>query len=243
MAHRGTLFLDEIGELDLGLQAKLLQLLQDGQFCRIGAHENKRVDARVVCATNRKLEAEVEAGNFREDLFYRIDVLRMELPPLRERRGDIPGLVKYFLATHSREFGCEVPPLSAPALQLLQHSDWPGNIRQLENVIKRYVVMGSEEVLTSELEGHRACRIEPDFQRDGFIPLKKITRQAVMEIERKAILKALDTHHWNRKQAARTLKISYRALLYKIRDAGLPGRKSATEALLGKIERNNYIAN
>jgi two-component system response regulator AtoC len=230
MAHRGTLFLDEIGELDLGLQAKLLQLLQDGQFCRIGAQEDKRVEARVVCATNRSLEREIEAGRFRQDLFYRINVVNLQLPPLRERREDIPLLADYFLGVYSEAFKMAAPPLSSHLMDLLQKFHWPGNIRQLENLIKRYVILGSEEAISSELAGQPPSYFDPDIPLDGSVSLKRITRDAVQELERRIILKALQAHHWNRKRAARTLRISYRALLYKIRQAGLPSRKSVAGA-------------
>jgi two-component system response regulator AtoC len=222
MANRGTLFLDEISELDLGLQAKLLQLLQDGQFSRIGAQEDKRVEVRVVCATNRQLEKEIEAGAFRLDLFYRVNVLNMQLPPLRERREDIPGLVAYFLEVHGAMFKATPRPISPRLMQALQAYDWPGNIRQLENLVKRYVILGSEEEVAKDLIATRpVSTFEPEIPDDGPVSLKKITQQAVVEIERKVILKTLQTHHWNRKRAARALGISYRSLLYKIRDAGL----------------------
>lgn len=234
MAHRGTLFLDEIGELDLGLQAKLLQLLQDGQFCRIGAQEDKKVEARMVCATNRSLEREIEIGTFRQDLFYRINVVNMRLPPLRERREDIPDLIDYFLATYSEAFKCSVQPISPQLLQLLQQFHWPGNIRQLENLVKRYVILGSEEAVSSDLAGPAPNYFGPEIPLDGSVSLKKITRDAVQDLERRIILKALQANRWNRKQAARTLKISYRALLYKIRQAGLPSRKAASLAESGK---------
>src|SRR5205809_6562244 len=113
LAHRGTLFMDEISELDMGLQSKLLQLLQDGQFCRIGAQEDKKVEVRIVCATNRHLETEIENGTFREDLFYRINVVNLQLPPLRERRGDIDDLVNYFLDYYNRKSNCRAFPLPA----------------------------------------------------------------------------------------------------------------------------------
>ncbi|PYX56936.1 MAG: hypothetical protein DMG73_14245, partial [Acidobacteria bacterium] len=131
MAHRGTLFLDEISELDLGLQSKLLQLLQDGQFCRIGAQEDKKVEVRVVCATNRHLEHEIESGTFRQDLFYRINVVNLYLPPLRERRGDIEDLVHYFLEYYNRKYNCRARALSGEVMGLLQKYHWPGNIREL----------------------------------------------------------------------------------------------------------------
>ena len=225
MAHRGTLFLDEISELDLGLQSKLLQLLQDGQFCRIGAQEDKKVEVRVVCATNRKLEEEIENGSFRQDLFYRINVVNLHLPPLRERRGDVEDLASFFLEYYNRKYNCRARSLSPELVSVLQKYHWPGNIRELENVIKRYVILGNEDVISNDLVTREQEYFNPEIPIDGQVSLKKITRQAVRELERKVILKVLQAHHWNRKQAARALSISYRALLYKIRDAGLPSNR------------------
>jgi two-component system, NtrC family, response regulator AtoC len=225
LAHRGTLFLDEISELDPGLQSKLLQLLQDGQFCRIGAQEDKKVEVRIVCATNRLLEAEIESGTFRQDLYYRINVVNLQLPPLRDRRGDIADLVDYFLEYYNRKYNCRARELSPELLSVLQKYHWPGNIRELENLIKRYVILGTEEVITSDLVAQEPQYFNPEINLDGPISLKAITRHAVHEIERKVILKVLQANHWNRKQAARILGISYRALLYKIREAGLPANR------------------
>src|SRR5262249_22886586 len=151
MAHRGTLFLDEISELDLALQSKLLQLLQDGQFCRIGAQEDKKVEVRIVCATNRILEAEIENGTFRQDLFYRINVVNLHLPALRERRSDIEDLANYFLEYYNRKYNCRARALSSDLMAILQKYHWPGNIRELENLIKRYVILGNEDVITTDL--------------------------------------------------------------------------------------------
>src|SRR5208283_5068276 len=226
MAHRGTLFLDEISELDMALQSKLLQLLQDGQFCRIGAQEEKKVEVRVVCATNRKLEQEIENGTFRSDLFYRINVVNLYLPPLRERAVDIPDLVAYFLEYHNRKYNCRAKPLSTEMMAVLSKYHWPGNIRELENLVKRYVILGNEEVILADLTPREPDFFNTDIPVDGPISLKKLTRQVVRELERKVILKVLQNHHWNRKQAARALSISYRALLYKIRDAGLPSNRA-----------------
>jgi len=223
LANRGTLFLDEIGEMDIGLQAKLLQLLQDGQFSRIGAQEDKRVEVRVVCATNRRLDQEIEAGTFRSDLFYRINVVDLHLPPLRERKEDIPTLANHFLATHSAAFNCAPRPISSRLMHLLQRFEWPGNIRQLENLIKRYVILGTEDAVMSDLvRRDTALAFQPEIPIDGPVSLKKITQQAVMEIEKRVILKTLQSHHWNRRRTAKALSISYRALLYKIRQADLP---------------------
>ncbi len=240
MAHRGTLFLDEISELDPSLQSKLLQLLQDGQFCRIGAQEDKKVEVRVVCATNRNLDNEIEAGTFRQDLYYRINVVNIRMPALRERRGDIEDLCAYFLEYYNRKFNCRARPVSGEVLAVLQKYHWPGNIRELENLIKRYVILGHEEVITNDLVAREPDFFNPEISFDGPISLKKMTRQCVRELERKVILKVLQQHHWNRKQAARTLCISYRALLYKIRDAGLPSNRALR---LRQAEKNNSEAN
>src|SRR5215468_9417016 len=178
MAHRGTLFLDEISELDMSLQSKLLQLLQDGQFCRIGAQADKKVEVRIVCATNRKLEEEIENGTFRQDLFYRINVVNLYMPPLRERRGDIEGLVNYFLEFYNRKYNCKARPLSPELMEVLRKYHWPGNIRELENLVKRYVILGTEDVISSDLQPRDADLLSPEINFDGPISLKKLTRQA-----------------------------------------------------------------
>ncbi len=226
MAHRGTLFLDEISELDMALQSKLLQLLQDGQFCRIGAQEDKKVEVRVVCATNRKLEEEIASGSFRADLFYRINVVNLHMPSLRDRASDIPQLVSYFLEYYNRKFNARALPPSADLMNAMKKYHWPGNVRELENLMKRYVILGAEESISGDLHPREQDFFSADISVDGPISLKKITRQAVRELERKIILKVLQHHHWNRKSAARALNISYRALLYKIRDAGLPSNRA-----------------
>src|SRR5712672_857753 len=191
MAHRGTLFLDEISELDLALQSKLLQLLQDGQFCRIGAQEDKKVEVRVVCATNRKMEEEIANGSFRSDLFYRINVVNLHMPSLRERIADIPQLVSYFLAYYNRKFNSRAVHPSAELMNALKKYHWPGNVRELENLMKRYVILGTEESISVDLHPREQDFFTTDFAVDGPISLKKITRQAVRELERKIILKVL----------------------------------------------------
>jgi two-component system response regulator AtoC len=226
MAHRGTLFLDEISELDSALQSKLLQLLQDGQFCRIGAQEDKKVEVRVVCATNRQLEQEIATGSFRQDLFYRINVVNLHMPPLRDRAADIPELVAFFLEHYNRKYNCRAGEVSDELLGMLQKYHWPGNIRELENLVKRYVILGTEEAISNDLVAQERDFFNPEIPLDGPISLKKLTRQAVRELERKVILKVLQANHWNRKQSARALNISYRALLYKIRDTGLPSNRA-----------------
>ena len=222
LAHRGTLFLDEIAELDPALQAKLLQVLQDGQFCRIGAQGERQVEVRVICATNRQLQQAVESGALRQDLYYRINVVTIQLPPLRERLQDIAMLASYFLETYSRKYGCPRRPLPVRFLTNLQRYQWPGNIRELENLMKRYVILGSEEEMIGPLENGDSGGLNVEIPREGVISLKKAVRQAAKELERKIILRVLEAHRWNRKMAARALRISYTALLYKMREAGVP---------------------
>src|SRR5579862_494243 len=225
LADGGTLFLDGIDEIDMSLQAKLLQLLQDGQFSRIGGQEDRHVQLRVICATNRRLEVEIANGRFRQDLFYRINVVSIELPPLRSRSEDIPELVAYFLQMHRTRHKMQARPLSPAALHLLCKHPWPGNIRELENLIERYVILGSEDAISSELLNWQQGHAAPEISVDGQIHLKKVTRQAVHDLERKIILSVLEANRWNRKRTASALKISYRALLYKIRRAGLPRKR------------------
>jgi two-component system, NtrC family, response regulator AtoC len=217
-----------------------LQLLQDGQFCRIGAQEDKKVEVRIVCATNRNLQDEIELGNFRQDLYYRINVLQIQLPPLRDRREDIPSLVSFFLDEYNDKYNCQARPLSSQLLKMLQEYHWPGNIRELENLIKRYVILGSEDAITTELLSHEQTRFTPEIPLDGSVSLKKITRQAVRELERQVILRSLQANNWNRKRVARALSISYRALLYKIRDAGLTSGRGARRS--SAVESTNRAA-
>ena len=222
MAHRGTLFLDEISELDFNLQSKLLQLLQDGQFSRIGSQQDKTVDARVICATNKLLKDEVASGGFRQDLYYRINVVRIHLPALRDRAMDIPPLAKYFLDYYNLKYNCRAKPMSQSCLEQMQLYSWPGNIRQLENLIRRYVIIDSEESVLPELVNAAGSSKMPfDIPASGPVSLKRITRKAADEVERKLIFATLQITNWNRKRAARNLGISYRALLYKLRAFGV----------------------
>jgi two-component system response regulator AtoC len=178
---------------------------------------------RVVCATNRDLGREVECGRFRQDLYYRINVVSLHMPPLRERAPDIPLLVQYFLDLYNDKYNSRARPLSAGLLGRLQRYHWPGNIRELENLMRRYTILGTEEAITSELLPRKAHEVlEDELALEMPISLKKVTRQAVQQLERKIILRVLQANQWNRKRTARALGISYRALLYKIRDVGLP---------------------
>ncbi len=225
MANGGTLFLDEIAELDASLQAKLLHVLQDGIFTRIGDHEEKQLDARIICATNRNLEHEIKNGGFRADLLYRINVIDVTLPPLRDRRDDIPYLAEYLRQQFNIRFKKEAGPISRDVIQSLAHRDWPGNVRELENCIARYVILGTEEVFQAERVEKRPFHFTYEATEDGKIPLKRISQQVSRRIEHDVILKVLQANQWNRRKTAETLKISYRALLYKVRQAGLPARR------------------
>jgi two-component system response regulator AtoC len=229
-AHLGTLFLDEIGELDSGLQSKLLHFLQDGFFSRLGDDTERTVDTRVICATSRRLEDEIAAGRFRADLFYRINVLRITMPKLSERRRDIPQLAEYFRKQHAEQFDKDCEPFGPETVSYLQNLPWQGNLRELSNSIARYIVIGPEGLVQRE-----PARPRPGVQtaRGGLqegLPLKKIAKEAIREMERNAIIEALRANHWNRRKAAQELKISYRALIYKIRDAGLIVKRPASQA-------------
>ena len=221
MAEGGTLFLDEIGELDPVLQSKLLQLLQDGQFNRLGSSQERTMQVRVVCATNRNLAEEIENGSFRRDLFYRINTVTIQLPPLRERLEDLPALLDYFLDVYRRKYHRTVSAPSGAVMRALRTYAWPGNIRQLENIVKRYVVLESEEVFFTEILTHSDLELDSGMNIDHSMSLKQATRQAVKKLERCIIYKALQANNWNRKRAAGALKISYRSMLSKMKENGI----------------------
>lgn len=227
-ADCGTLLLDEIAELSSGSQAKLLQVLQDGQVFRIGAQEGKPIQVRVICATHRPVGQEIRNGSFRPDLFYRISVVTLRVPPLRERREDIPGLAEYFLQFYSKKYGRAIQPLSRYCLQLLQEGTWAGNIRELENLINRYVILESEQIVIEELIGGQAEPAEVGDGKGPVVSLRRVARLAGRAAERRVILQALHVNQGNRKKTARLLNISYRSLLYKIKEAGIP-RKGSQE--------------
>src|SRR3989442_2886749 len=230
VAHGGTLMLDEIGEMPLSLQAKLLHVLQDGESARVGGDRVIRTDVRVIAATNRDLEAAIRAGQFREDLYYRINVIEIRIPPLRERREEIPALIRHFLERSKEENGHSID-IPAATLRAFMDYSWPGNVRELENLLKRIAVLdnghqvppeivaslASGSVLSGPLTGTVATTVIPH----AVMGLKDIARQAARDAERVAIAEVLDRVHWNRAKAARLLQISYKALLYKIVDCGL----------------------
>jgi len=276
-ANHGTMFLDEIGDMSFPLQAKLLQALQDGEFSRLGGKADVRVDVRVITATNCDLEGAVAAGKFREDLYFRLNVVTITIPPLRDRREEIPMLTDHFVKKYSVQYNKPFPGISTELSRMFMEFEWPGNVRQLENLIKRMVVLGSEAPIVHELRQPATLHpwpnttspsaprpISPPSQPvmpppaataiaspplaavsapapvgidsvatvaesaaasagngNGNVSLKDIARSAAREAERELILRMLTKTRWNRKEAAEILGISYKALLYKIKENGL----------------------
>lgn len=221
-ARGGTLFLDEVGSLDLNCQAKLLQLLQDGTFSRVGGHDVHKLQTRFVSVANRNLRDQVTDGTFRLDLLYRMNTITIDMPPLRERTEDLQELTDYFMSQHARTFQVKPEPLSRAVLRQMARYDWPGNIRQLDNLVRSYVLVGDEEAVLAELmpedRGDRGLLADIDVSIP--ISLKTVTKQATQELERRVILKVLRANGWNRQKTAKWLKISYRSLLYKLNEAG-----------------------
>jgi two-component system response regulator AtoC len=230
LAHRGTLFLDEIADLDLNLQSKLLHFLQDGTFSRIGDQGERKVDARLICATNKDLEAETMAGRFRQDLFYRIHVFRLRMPALRERRDDIPLLAEYFRKQFEKQFEMKTEIFPPEMLDYLKNLAWAGNIRELSNGVARYVLLGPEAVIHQEIPTRRAKRVVKEAENgEAQVTLKSLSKEAIRVMEKNVILETLRANQWNRRKTAQALKISYRALIYKIQDAGLVTRRTSMQ--------------
>jgi len=226
LAQNGTLFLDEIANLESGLQGKLLQFLQDGRFSRIGGEEEKLVETRLICSTNKDLQNEIDGGTFRADLYYRINVVGMKLPRLRERSEDIPMIAEYFRTQFQERFAKPAEPLSKEILQYLQNLDWPGNIRELSNGIARHVLVGDQTIVGLGQLAETRRDASGNSNSTGNVPLKQLSREAVRAREKIFILDALNANRWNRRKTAESLKISYRTLIYKIRDAGLISKRS-----------------
>ncbi len=220
LANQGTIFLDEIGDMPIELQAKLLQVLEQREFVRVGGVENISVDVRIICATNQDLEKNLAEGSMREDLYYRLNEITISLPPLRERREDIPLLVEHFLKTYNEQFNRQFPSLSPSTMRALEDYNWPGNVRELENLIKQTVVRGDEGIIISELRKRSLPSPTPSAPRitEDDLSLKRASQKAVEETERNLISKVLDQTNWNRRKASQILGISYRSLLYKIKE-------------------------
>ncbi len=255
MAHRGTILLDEIGDMDFKLQAKLLQVVQDREFFRVGAKETTKVDVRVMAATHCNLEQEIAEGRFREDLYYRLNIIDIHIPSLRDRRDEILALAEFFLSTHAT---ADKPVLGLPSTlrDALLEYEWPGNIRELENVMRKYLVMRNAEAAAEDLwrrahkrslalrrtpavsqfeAGSRTLAVDqpPSYSNSPskHVPpsnpsVLKNVDTAHRAAEREVIIAALSTALWNRKQAAALLKIEYKALLYKMKKLGIGDKKS-----------------
>jgi DNA-binding NtrC family response regulator len=216
-ADAGTLFLDEIGEISAAVQVKLLRFLQEKTFERVGGNETLKVDVRVIAATNRDLGAEIKRGTFREDLFYRLNVVTVELPPLRDRRGDVPALASFFLRRYAAENGKTIETFADDALQTLLEYRWPGNVRELENVVERAVVLCEGSRIEKK---HLPASVVPSEERGGPPPIPGTT---IAELEKYAILKTLEACGGSTSKAATVLGVSPRKIQYKLHEyAGTP---------------------
>ena len=220
IAHEGTLFLDEVGEMPMSLQAKLLRTLQEGTIRAVGDTSERQIDVRIVCATNRDLAAEVERGAFRQDLYYRLMVFPVRLPPLRERREDIPLLAAHFLRRYCKEYGRNLPGFAQETIDALSSHAWPGNIRELENEVQRLVIQGDE-----------GCLLEPTHLSPGLrkvegtlariAPKKGTLKEMVEQVERWLLAEALREHGNNKTQTAKTLGITREGLHKKLSKFGM----------------------
>jgi two-component system response regulator AtoC len=224
----GTIFLDEIGEMPPALQAKLLHVLQDGTFSRLGSRGPTKTDVRVIAATNVNMKDAMARKTFREDLYYRLNGLSLVLPPLRERLDEIPAMAKYFMAKGAKKYDLHPLPISSELLDALGKYSWPGNLRELENVINRLLILQDEKAVIAEL-AHAGDHAETAEKSVGHVEaggLKKLVRGLKGETESSVIAGVLEETGWNRKAAANDLQISYKALLYKIKQYDL-GPRSA----------------
>jgi len=240
-AERITLFLEDVADLDAAHQAELAELLQDGKVYFLSHKSHDAAEVQLIFASTHDLEEETQNGHFRRDLLHLINIGGIHLPPLRNRAGDIPLIVDFLLAKYSKEFHLHADPILATTVTTLQRYDWPGNIRQLESVIKRYVVLGTESSLRKEIsdsedlvtnpgngKSHRSVYAVGQGTGTGPISLKS----AIRELESKIIFRSLEENHWNRRRAAQALNISYRALLYKMKGSGL-AREGASRSTSG----------
>jgi len=233
LCNKGTILLDEIGEMPPSLQAKLLHVLQDQQFSRLGSRSVIKVDVRILAATNINIPEALANKRLREDLYYRLNAFTLSLPPLRERKEEIPILLKHFMSRLSERYARAPLPMSAGLMQACLDYTWPGNLRELSNFIKRFLILGDEKLAVNELQPkndgngtHFDAASRNSGDNNGGGGLKSLARNAKDEAEAEAINKALEETNWNRKQAAALLKISYKALLYKIRQYGIAQAKS-----------------
>jgi len=233
LAGQGTILLDEIGDMSPLLQAKLLHVLQDGEYSRLGGTSTFTSKARTIAATNKQLHTLVRNGEFREDLFFRLNVVTLEIPPLRERREDIAPLCSHFLKTYRDRYKSSVKEVPPELMTALIRYPWPGNIRQLENVIKRFLIFPEVQLAISELERSAAMPLQSSHSRE--LSLKELSAGAAEKAEKELILRTLEEVNWNRKQAAKRLKICYKSLLTKLHrwqnvpaESGIPAEAAFT---------------
>ena len=203
------------------LQAKLLHVLQDGEYTRLGGRRPTRVDARVLASTNQKLREAVSNGQFREDLYYRLNVVSIEIPPLRERPLDIPLLCRYFVEKYAERYESSVQELPCELMETFIRYEWPGNIRELENVVRRFLILPDLEATLKTL---RPPTVQTPVATEGKPTLKKMSREVSEEVEKELILRTLSQTKWNRKRAAQELGISYKGLLNKLKKWNMQGR-------------------
>ena len=234
LADKGTIFLDEISGMSLRLQPKLLQVLQDKQFSRLGAREEISVDVRIISSSNQPMDKMLSEGKFREDLYYRLNVVTVHLPPLRERKEDIPELVEFLVQRHANGSRRGAVQLPNSVMDGFLRYDWLGNIRELENAIRKFLEVDMEFATLENLlpKSHEELSEVAEPPADGFpvFPLKEAARLAAREAEREMILRALRKTNWNRKRAAELLKISYKAMLYKLKASDLMKRSRTADA-------------
>ncbi len=235
LAAGGTLFLDEIGDLNWTLQTKLLLLLQDGHCSPIEGRQGRPAQVRVICATRGDLEKAIEKRTFREDLFYRIDVIKLHLAPLRERKEDIPQLCEHFLQKLAKRYRRTEPSLTPDALHALRQWNWPGNVRELENWIARVIILGDDHVQGAKVAPRIVPPAASPHPQNGH--LKAAARQASAAATRSVILKVLQANRWNRRKTAEELNLSYRSLLYKLREGGYGQRRKGHTGLPPNRER------
>jgi len=232
LAGRGTLMLDEVGEMHPLLQAKLLHVLQDGEYSRLGGTQTLTSDARIVAATNKRLDTLVQSGGFREDLFFRLNVITVEVPPLRERREDIAFLCHHFVEQYRAKYNSRVKQLPAELVAKFEGYHWPGNIRQLENAVKRFLIFPDLQQAMAALDEKPAPAPVPIRRNSRLqaspkgVSLKEVAANAAEEAEKELIFQTLNDVNWNRKQAARRLGICYKSLLNKLHRWQLQDRAS-----------------
>lgn len=223
LAHRGTIFLDEIGEMSISTQTKILRVIQEREFERVGGIGTINVDVRIIAATNKDLEKSIEDGNFREDLYYRLNVIEIVLPPLRERKEDIQALIDHIVKGCSVEYGKTVRGFSKEAMCILMNYDWPGNIRELKNVCERAVLMSNGPVLGVEELPTTLNKKKSRLPLISNIPEGSGLKEIVSEVEREILLSSLEEHNWNRSAAAQALKLNRSSFYVKLKELGIMG--------------------